>query len=248
MDCPKVYEKQIIVNSREVDGSGVLRASAILAHLQDASAEHSALCGCSRVEMMAEHNVVWMLTRIRVTLFRPIRWLESLTIRTWHRGGRNVFLYRDYDLLVGDEPVGEAVALWVLSDLETKKMLNLSVTTVPGIVDSAGGLPPKPIRLKAIHPEPNAALWDRRLLRYSETDVNAHINNTRYADFCCDAIPMARFQGNSWLQGFEITYHAECKAGETLLLYSTETESTYQVDGRLEDGAEKFSGRLTFAG
>ncbi len=28
----------------------------------------------------------------------------------------------------------------------------------------------------------------RRLLHYSDTDLNGHVNNNRYADFACDAM------------------------------------------------------------
>lgn len=29
---------------------------------------------------------------------------------------------------------------------------------------------------------------DRRRMGYSDTDINGHVNNTRYADFVCDAL------------------------------------------------------------
>ena len=86
MEYPKIYDKRVVINSRDVDGVGECKASALLAYLQDASAEHTSLCGCSRKEMVERYNVFWMLTRIRLQLTRPVRWLEELTVRTGHRG------------------------------------------------------------------------------------------------------------------------------------------------------------------
>ena len=45
MEYPKIYDKRVVINSRDVDGAGECKASALLAYLQDASAEHTSLCG-----------------------------------------------------------------------------------------------------------------------------------------------------------------------------------------------------------
>ena len=104
-----VYKRQ------DVDGAGHCKASALLGYLQDASAEHTSLCGCGRKEMVERYNVFWMLTRVQFQLTSPIRWLDRLTIRTGHRQGKGMLLYRDYELLVENREVGYACALWAVS-------------------------------------------------------------------------------------------------------------------------------------
>lgn len=241
-----VYEKKVVINSRDVDGKGHCRASAVLCYLQDASAEHSSLCGCGRKELLEQFNVFWMLTRIRVELHRPIRWLEELTIRTWHRGGKGILVYRDYDLLVGGELVGEATALWVLPDIVTRKLLNTRAVHVPALAETANGLPAKTCKLTALHAPETMTEVERRPMRYSDTDVNGHVNNTRYADFCCDAAGMERLPGSAYLSSIEITYHEECMAGETLTISKAETDGALYVHGAGSAGDTRFDGKLTF--
>ena len=99
------YEMTLPIDSRDVDGKGVCKASALLGHLQEAVTQAAEHGGFSREVITREHGAFWMLTRVWYRLERPLRWEEELTIRTWHRGGRAATMYRDYDLLVDGEPV-----------------------------------------------------------------------------------------------------------------------------------------------
>lgn len=244
MSCPGVYEKTVAVNSRDVDGCGHCRASALLAYLQDASAEHTVLCGCDRREMLAGYHVFWMLARVWVRLDRPVRWLETLTIRTWHRGGKGVFVYRDFDLLINGEVIGEAVALWVLPDVETRKLLNTRYTAIPGLIDSANGLPPKEKTLAALRAPGAPVATAQREMRYSDTDVNGHVNNTKYADFCCDMLRMDQREPGVFWSELEITYHAECVPGEQLTLGLSEVDGMYFIHGEIGGKEAKFDAKL----
>lgn len=240
MDCPNIYTKSVVINSRDVDGAGQCKASALLGYLQDASAEHTGVCGCGRKEMVERYNVFWMLTRIQVELSAPIRWLDQLSIRTGHRGGKGILLYRDYELLVEGREVGCACALWVLSDLDTRKLLNVSQTPIPELSNSAGGLEPKIRRLTALHPPKEMTLAEVRTMRYSDTDVNGHVNNTKYADFACDAMELERRQPNSFLAGLEITYHQECQPGEQIEISRAITQEGCFVHGEGTDHTARF--------
>ncbi len=245
MDCPKIYNKTVIINSRDVDGTGQCKASALLGYLQDASAEHTAVCGCGRKEMVERYNVFWMLTRIQVELVRPIHWLDQLTIRTGHRGGKGILLYRDYELLVDGREVGYACALWVLSDLNTRKLLNVSQTPIPQLSDFAGGLEPKIRKLTALHPPKDMTLAEVRTMRYSDTDVNGHVNNTKYADFACDVMELERRQENCFLAGLEITYHQECQPGEQIQISRASTQQGCFVHGEGLDQTARFDVKIT---
>ena len=95
------YEHKTKVDSRDVDGLGHCRASALLGHLQEAATMAGENGGFGRVTMRERHNGFWMLTRMWYQLDRPLRWGEDLTIRTWHRGGKGAVSYRDYDIYDG---------------------------------------------------------------------------------------------------------------------------------------------------
>ena len=103
------YEMTLPIDSRDVDGNGYCKASALLGHIQEAATQAAEHGGFGRAMTTDGYHAFWMLTRVWYQLRRPLRWEEPLTIRTWHRGARGASTYRDFDLYVEGKPVGEAV-------------------------------------------------------------------------------------------------------------------------------------------
>ena len=169
------YEMTLPIDSRDVDGKGVCKASALLGHLQEAATQAAEHGGFSREVITQEHGAFWMLTRVWYRLERPLRWEEELTIRTWHRGGRAATLYRDYDLYVGREPVGECVSAWVLARQSDRQLLRLSA--IRELDNTGGGALCKDKKLSKLRLPDGLREADRRRTRYSDTDINGHVNN-----------------------------------------------------------------------
>ena len=138
------FEYKLRVNSRDVDGHNHARPSAVLGLLQEAATLAAAELHVSHDETVEKYNAFWMLARVWYRLNRPLAFDETLTVRTWHRGGRGASMYRDFDLYVDGEQVGEAVSVWVLADMDSHKLLRFSVMEESG--DGGGGeirvLPP----------------------------------------------------------------------------------------------------------
>ena len=212
------YEMTLPIDSRDVDGKGVCKASALLGHLQEAATQAAEHGGFSREVITREHGAFWMLTRVWYRLERPLRWEEELTIRTWHRGGRGAAMYRDFDLRVDGVRVGEAVSTWVLADMDTRKLFRLS-----GVAQFEGTDGGELCKDKLLHkpklPEGLAlAETERRLMRYSDCDIDGHVNNARYADFACDALHLENLGREAFVSQLQLGYLAECRPGERIAL------------------------------
>ncbi len=52
---------------------------------------------------------------------------------------------------------------------------------------------------------------------YSRCDMNGHLNNTRYADIVCDAVPWEVWD-TAQISDFIINYHREVPRGENFTL------------------------------
>ena len=186
-----------------------------------------------------------MLARMWYRLERPLRWGEALTIRTWHRGAKSALMYRDFDLFVGEEQVGEAVSGWVLADLDSRKLLRLgSVAVLEG---TDGGELCKTKTLNKVRLPGEMTFAERRKMRYSDTDINTHVNNTRYADFACDALEMERCPSDWYLAEMQLGYVAECRPGEEIDLLVGGEGDTRFVHGVDDQGKSRFEVRMTFA-
>ena len=136
--CEETYR----VDSRDLDLFGHCRPSALLGYLQEAATQAACLLHVSREETIERYHAFWMLARIRYDLLRPLRWDEPVTVKTWHRGGRAAMMYREFDLTVGEEKVGQALSAWVLADLDTHKLFHpVSYTHLVRCGDGTSPLP-----------------------------------------------------------------------------------------------------------
>ncbi len=238
------YDHTVLVDSRDADGRGHCRPSALLGHLQEAATLAAERGGFGRERLLQDCDGFWMLARMWYRLERPLRWDETITIRTWHRGAKTALMYRDFDIRVGDELVGEAVSGWVLADAATRKLLKLG--SIPALENTDGGNLCKDITLAKLRLPKEMEVAERRKMRYSDTDINGHVNNTRYADFACDALGMKMLSGDMFLSSMQLGYTAECLAGEEIILLKSEGDGEHFVKGVDDEGKARFEARLEF--
>ena len=236
------YEHKTVIDTRDVDGRGHCRPSALLGHLQEAATLAAEDMGFGRKRLMERYGAFWMLVRMWYELKRPLRWGEELSVHTWHRGGKGASMYRDFDLYVNGEYVGQAVSVWALVSLRERKMLRLS--QIPELDGTGGGERNKDILLSRLCLPEQMELAEQRLMHYSDTDINGHVNNTRYADFACDAIRADLLPANMFVAGMQLGYHAECRAGERVDMLVADSEGSRYVRGIDETGKTRFDGRI----
>ncbi len=231
------------VGARDTDPFNCCRPSSVLNFLQEAATQAAAELGVSRDEIVAKYNCFWMLVRMWYRLDKPLRWNDELTVKTWHRGGKSAAMYRDFDLYCNGEPVGEAVSTWVLADLTTHKLKRLSEISEFHV--TTGGDLCKSIMLHRNRMPEQMAQVEQRPLRYSDCDVNGHVNNVRYADYACDAIHMEQEGEGKFVSSFHISYLKECLPGETISLSVGRQEDAWCVRGSDENGADRFETTIT---
>ena len=238
------FEYEIRLSGLDVDGQEHCKASALLNHLQNAATLAAEDGGFGREALIERYGAFWMLARSWFRLSRPLKYEDKVTIRTWHRGGRGAIMYRDYDILANGQPVGESVSGWVLASVDTRKLLRLG--SIAELERTGGGALCKTMTLAKLHQPEVLREVERRLMRYSDTDLNGHVNNTRYADFACDAVEMQRLTPDRFLAEMQVGYLAECRAGETLSLRVGEQGDRRYVLGMDDTGKPRFEAALFF--
>lgn len=238
------YEHHVRLTGMDVDGRGICKASALLNHLQAAAVLAAEAGGFGRDVLLEQYGAIWMLARSWFRLEHPLRWDDSLTIRTWHRGDHAAMMYRDYDILVDGRQVGESVSGWVLANVNSRKLMRLSA--ISQLTNTGGGERCKSMTLHKLRCPEQLHRVERRLMRYSDTDINGHVNNTRYADFACDALRLDKLEEDRFLYSMQIGYLAECRPGEWIVLETGEKEKEHYVRGLDESGKSRFEAALFF--
>ena len=240
----RTCERDYFIGTGCSDLFGRCRPSALLTFLQETATDHAIELHLSRRELMEQYHVFWMLARVWFRLDRPLRLGQTLSVRTWHRGDRGAMLYRDFDLFADGVPVGEAVSVWVLADVDTHKVRKLG--DIPQACACDGGSLCKEKKLAKLRMPDELTLSEERRMHYSDTDMNGHVNNTRYADFVCDALRLEELSPERFVCAMQIGYVAECVPGETIQIltqHGPEQDYVHGVDNR---GVSRFDAAIWY--
>lgn len=244
----KILKKDYYVGAGETDAFNLCRPSSLLMFLQDAATSHSSIIGMGRDVIISKCNAVWILARLWYKLNKPICGFETVEIKTWNRGLKGAMWYRDFTLSVNGEEVGQASTVWVLADIDTHRIKR--PTGLENInAESALTIPEYEVALgKISSPEKLTESFTKKI-RYSDLDINVHLNNTKYADICCDAIHYEKTK-NSFLSQLQINYLHECLVDDEIeVSFGDLDESTKYVRGvnNASDSAICFEATLSFS-
>jgi len=210
------------VRGTETDTRDELQSFALLSMLQEAAsldAEYSGL-GAS---VLDPAGYCWLLLRTSVRLAKIPEWQDRIIVDTWTNGVERLFSIRDFLLTSGSgQFYGKATSSWLVVDKATHRPQKITVLHAPDVmvasVSSLGFNAPKLeeslVKLPAFPVLSNYA-------GYSEMDRNHHVNNTRYAAWCLDAVGVAGIPAAN-LIGLDINYISEVRIGETIDLFLAE--------------------------
>lgn len=234
-------KKKYIVGPGETDCFNFCRPSAFLNFMQDVATEHAGIIGLSRDTLVHEYGAIWILARCWYRISRPIVAFEELTIETWHRGLKGAMWYRDFHIAINGEHIGDASNAWVLADVETHRARR---PTGMEDIDARSANPERalPNSMGKLACKTELTPSCVKQIRYSDLDVNGHLNNAKYGDLVCDAIALDTLD-SAYIRELQINYTGECKSGDKITLASDDFKTF--VTGQGADGRERFIARVT---
>ena len=223
-----LYERQILLRSKDVDMHRRLRSSVLFELLQEAAITHTEELGMGR-EMTLDRGLLWVVTMQRAEILRCPEYDECVTLRSWPGETMHVFFPRHYSLTdERGQTLIRANALWMLVDQTTRRMVfpdRYGVVIKGAETGEELPLPSAPARLPITHESCFT-------VPFSYVDLNGHMNNTRYFDLMEDSVPAAA-EGR---QMREVTaeYSSEIRLGDALQIRWGEQDGRYYLEGALE--------------
>lgn len=233
----KTYREEMTLRTCNCDFKGLWRPSAIFEAMQEASGMHSHMLGCGR-DALVRMGYVWVLSRMEVKMDKYPGVGDRVTVETFPLNNRRWFFPRAFVFRndQGDQ-LGCAYSLWVLLDLETRKMAppDKVIHLLPDNSDLVApmGMPSAIAELEG---------EERQLLRvpaYTDLDVNQHVNNARYVDWLCDALGAAILKKQA-LRTICIHYETEIRPEQAVDLRLKYAGNEYTLFG-YHEGRRHFS-------
>lgn len=223
----------------EVDYTGRLTLSVLGNHLLNCAGIHAEQRGFG-ISTLNDHNCTWVLSRLVIEMERMPLQYSHFSIETWVEAVNKLFTSRNF--AIADEsgsPMGYVRSIWAMINIDTRKPADLLEMQGSGSISNyvlpekecpvAG---PSRLRVKAA----NAAM--SLPVRYSDIDINGHVNSVRYIEHILDLFPLEKFK-ESRLWRFEIAYANESHYGDTLEYYIDDNgNSQYSVEVKKKDSGE----------
>jgi acyl-ACP thioesterase len=241
-----IWRETFPVRFGAIDRSDRLTLNAIFQFFQEAAICHAENLGVGREEM-ARTGQAWILSRMTVVVERRPKYCETVTVRSWPRGGEKLFAIRNYDIRdSNDVPAVSARSAWLVVDMEKRRPLRPQF-----IMDNM----PQNEGVDALAPELNGAagLEERHNLQkngerkalYTDIDYNGHVNNVRYIQWIEDTLDPQLLEKAEKMR-FDINYLNEILNGETVELMTSPIEDNNCKNAFAFEGRKTGNGQAAF--
>ncbi|NLA15321.1 MAG: hypothetical protein GX877_02140 [Bacteroidales bacterium] len=220
----------------ETDAKRNLKPYAFLNIVQELANQDAIHLGFG-YEQLVEKGSIWVLSRIKVDYIRPPVWREEIIAETWHKGSEGIFSFRDFLIQSADEKelLIRATSSWLIIDSKTRRIQRPQAFFDPSdesiqIYRHAIEEPCDKIPI----PEKGLHLAETRNVRYSDMDMNLHMNSAKYVEWAMDCVNNKRPVPQT-VSSFQISFNAEARFAQSIDLYTVETVSgTQYVEGKRE--------------
>ena len=215
----------------DTDANRTVRPTQILVFMQEASNHHIKALGTDLDTLRDEQGLAFLLSKIRLALYKPLYAFEDITVETWTTESRGFSFNRFFRIKRGDDVIAAADTTWALISLKKGELCKTDAFDFKfeheAPIDI--GIPP---RFRVPKQDTLELIGERKIV-YSDIDYNMHMNNTRYADMLCDFMPYDKIHA---IKGISLSYLHEAAFGNTVKIYRTDDGTKFDFRTVNEDG------------
>ena len=231
-------EKEYNLRLCDFDRYGRIQPAAILDIFQEVATLQAEQMGVGRASMLAK-GVYWVVVRMKYEVLRQPQLHERVIARTWpHTVSRFSFL-RDYAMRAEDgETLIKATSEWVVVDARTHKFASIAdIYDGSRDFEQERSFDAKPKKVGNL-PDDTAKPF-RIVPRYTDIDLNGHVNNAKYANFVLDALDPGK---EGAIRSLQIDYRKEVLEGQAI-----DVRIAYADDGAITAKGSNEAGDVMFA-
>jgi acyl-ACP thioesterase len=170
-------------------------------------------------DAMVQSNAAWVVSRLSIEMKEYPEHEQDLTVETWVESVDRFFTQRCFSFMnQKEEIIGYARSIWAAIDMQTRRPLEIP-TWRPDLLDFVDSEKECPIdkiakipSIECIEPIMGYAV------RYSDIDINKHMNSIKYIEHVINVFELAVFK-QKIIRKFEIVYLQEGRFGDKLKLY-----------------------------
>lgn len=226
-----VYTHEWEINFTQCAPNGYLKYVDLCNLLQLTAAEHSILGGLSFNDMQ-QHHQAWVLSRIRVEIEALPKWQEKVVVKTWIESLEGNKSIRNIEMYLNNRKIAGATTYWAVFNTKLRKSEPLALPHEHFEKFQEQHATSKSFsRINVL--QQTQKIRERNVV-LSDLDIVNHVNNTKYLEWCLDAL-----HPNSILKqeiiALEMNFLRELNLFEIAELHSNDKKDFFTVtkDGKV---------------
>ena len=209
-----IFEKNYTVGINDISQNAFITNIGMLNILEDIACRHSDKAGYGILDIPRTH-LSWILLSWKVKILKRVSYGDKLTVRTWSRGAKKIYTYRDFE--VYDETgllVCIASSKWALINTEKN-----SVTSITDEVISCYEPEDKSVfenpNIDKLHEVEGYSSNIKYTVQRRDIDINHHMNNINYLRLAYEVLPEDIYFSDE-CNNIEIMYKKGIRLNETV--------------------------------
>ena len=198
--------------------------------LLDAASIHAQQRGFG-YEDISKDNVAWVLSRLSIQMEEYPGQNQNLTVETWIENVSRFFTQRCFCFInQSGKIIGYASTIWAAIDMQTRRPIDILTwrSDMTQYVDTEKQCPIE--KMSKIPPVDEVNSGMGYTVRYSDIDINKHVNSAKYIEHVINTFDLNIFR-EKFIHKFEIVFLAEGIFGDKLKLYVQNlSENEYIID------------------
>ena len=213
-----MYQKNYHIGSNDVDQFLELKLSSFFKMMQDIATEHAEVFNIGKANTI-DKGLYWVITRIEIDINDMPKYLEDVELVTYPGDDMRFIFPRYFHLLdKKGKTLIRASSTWMVMNRATHNVCLNPFKDFKSPSEHHEGELALPSKVKK---DENVSLIEKRKVRYSDIDLNRHLNNTKYIDYIID-LHDSEFYKENQISHFLINYEKELKDSEEISLFSNQ--------------------------
>ncbi|MCL9808557.1 acyl-[acyl-carrier-protein] thioesterase [Flavobacterium luminosum] len=224
-DFTSIYTHEWEINFTQCAPNGYLKYVDLCNLLQLTAAEHSILGGMSFNDMQ-EHHQAWVLSRIRVEIDALPKWQDKVTVKTWIENLEGSRSIRNIEMYLKGKKIAGATTYWAVFNTQSRKAEALALPH-----EHFEKYPEDHATSKSfsrINTQQETIKINERIVVLSDLDIVNHVNNTKYLEWCLDALDPKTVLKQK-IKTIEMNFLRELNLHDTVEIHADENHHFFSV-------------------
>ena len=227
-----IYSVEKKLSYNELDFKGLWKPENIFLTMQETAGVHAERLGAGYEDLKAK-GITWVLIRATLKMDRYPDSKTPVKVTTWPEKVRGLLFPRFFAFQDGkDNLLGTASTIWALMDIEARSLVIPVAKNVSVATPAEGPLkidPPAKVKM------PEGEIAESTVSpKYSDLDINNHVNNSKYIDWFCDQLPL-EMHTRGTLSEISVSYSREIRSSSAVKLEFAQDGNEFRMAGKEND-------------